>query len=433
MKKEELRNKIDEFELPLKQGAWEAIEPKIPVYKKKRKLIPFFWFSSLIIILISIIFFTTFNSKKYTIANSQSQNVETNSVKNNGLKSNEQININKEIVKENVTRDNSSTNELNQTNKITITREAKTTKKEINYLNKEQKNFNKKTFDPFNKNKSITFNAQSFNNTNKLFESKQDISFERFNLVPLKYIKVKNWNNIINEEKINRLKKSPKYYVGIGVSQLSSSFVLNPSLMKLPKGKGKEVELSFGKIFKKWKFGTAINYSSVNQTTVMPGKFDTLYRNSFRSNFKTITPEEYVYKIHDTTKLILPGSNHNSINQKFVTIGFGLNTQFSLFNYKKWSAEVGYGLNYKLLIKASTFFWDSVNNFAIPFSEKDDGIVFHHLITSRINFGINYAIRPKWMLQVSPFYEHYHTAIVKHYYKAKFHNSGLRFNLFYRF
>lgn len=227
--------------------------------------------------------------------------------------------------------------------------------------------------------------------------------------------------------------KIPKfhYFFGLHYALLNSNIYIEPELMKLPKGRGTELNLYAGVASSKWKWSLGIHSAQFNQTTSMGDQHDTTYMQVFRPNFETVLPSEYAGRLHDTSKLYLAGTNHNKVNQSFKVFGLSLNVGRTLWQGKQMALDINYGANYKLLTKANTFFYDSINKAAVPFTQMDKGIVFKNLLSSRVRLGLQYQISPALKFEVSPFIDYFHKPFIKHYYKADFLNYGISAGLNY--
>jgi hypothetical protein len=201
--------------------------------------------------------------------------------------------------------------------------------------------------------------------------------------------------------------------------------------MKLPKGEGKELSFYIGRNISRWELSLGTHFARIHQNTSMGNHHDTTYYQVFKPDFETVLPSEYVGRLHDTSHLYIAGTNHNTVHQEFDIIGLSFNVGRTVLSRDKFSLRLNYGVNYKLLKRANTFFYDSINKAAVPFSQKDKGIVYRNLMSSRMGLAISYQLSNRLSLEVVPFADVFHSPFIKHYYTAGLRNYGMSFGLRY--
>jgi hypothetical protein len=273
------------------------------------------------------------------------------------------------------------------------------------------------------------FSNSPLNTTTSLTEEDANTQY-------LLLLRIKRYFNRFNFDqtlvpKITSNSKRYNFYFGLNYGVLNTNIHIVPELMKLPKGRGGEISLYTGFASKKWKFALGLHNAEFRQTTSMGDQHDTTYMQVFRPNFETVLPSEYSGRLHDTASLYLAGTNHNKVNQNFKVFGLSLNVSRTLIQGKKIGLDLSYGANYKLLTKANTFFYDSINKAAVPFTQVDKGIVFKHLMSSRVRLAVSYKINKALAFEVAPFVDYFHKPFIKHYYKADLLNYGVSFGLNY--
>ncbi len=444
---EELKDMADRIELPIKEGTWDFIETQIPHYPTSKRFL-LYWRSFALAICVFALAITTaayytnkdtkstnnqFLSQLTDISTDQNQTSGSNSI-TPGLPdtqlSEPQTNLNPTTaitttkVNAAIGRKNGFRNYKFVEPIVPEVRGSQTTLNDNSY--DETTNRDHSTID-------IDYPSDGGNSLNSYSHSYEQSLYDQ----SLKIISLKPraFSYILDANKVNLLKtKQPfKYFIQLNYGLLNSNIYINPELMKLPKGKGSEINLYNGVAYKKWSFSLGLHYAKFTQTTSMGEKHDTTYYQVFKPNFETVLPSEYKNRLHDTSNLYLSGTNHNTVEQNFTLLGLSMNVGRTLLKYDNFSMSLHYGANYKLLKKANTFFYDSINKAAVPFTQNDKGIVFKNLLSSRVQLGFNYNINSHVSLNVSPFVDYFHKPFIKHYYKADFLNYGATVGATYSF
>lgn len=432
-----LKDRADNFELPLKPGAWEEIVPHIPEYQiSKRRLLYLIlphtigFISGLCFVFILSLFLPSSN-QNLTNKNGISDVIElkpsanlTNNQKSTSTEND--VNIPPQISRK------SQLSETKSIDKSTRVSSYNTKEKSEKYIPTKLSNSN-------DVNSIVNLNSLGITNSN---------DYSNFGIDIETYFKINGFrffvSKVINNEKAinyavvplfkDTFKRKSKYETNIfaSVSLFNNRLIVVPELMKLPNGKGHEYTLGINKRKKKFSVFSSFIYTSFKQSTSMGNVFDSTYYQAFKPNFKTMMPQEYASRVHDTASLYIAGTNHNTVNQQFQMIGLSLGSAYRILNYKKFSVETNYAFTYRLLRKANTFFYDSINRVAVPFTQTDKGIVFRNLLSSRVGLALHYQMNSVIGLQIGGFYDYYHSAFVKHYYKAKIRNYGLQLGLTFK-
>lgn len=439
---DQLKDHADKFELPLKPGAWEEIVPNIPIYPgKKRRFFLFFLPHTIGLILgVSVILVAGLFIPEITkIAGTKGISSEIPQQKTESITPQ----ANDTFLSETHTKVTTSKNSLAHTPQVISDHKPLDAKSSSNHIiSIKDINANHSFKNDFELRSIGTFNQVS--NSNNLYSFGSDIeTFLKINGLKAFIINIDNDEASINSFKIKRegkdslksnFKSNSQYQTSIfaAVSLLNNRLIVDPELMKLPNGKGQEYTLGLNKRKNNFSVFTSIVYTAFKQSTSMGNVFDSTYYQAFKPNFKTMMPQEYASRVHDTASLYIAGTNHNIVNQQFEMMGLSLGSAYRILNYKKFSVESSYTFTYRLLRKANTFFYDSINRVAVPFSQADKGIVFRNLLSSRIGLNLHYQFNSIVGLQIGGFYDHYHSAFIKHYYKAKIRNYGLQIGLNFR-
>ncbi len=419
----ELKDMADKMELPLKEGAWDFIESQIPNYPTKRRFLFLWKYFTGALLLVSTAFAIWYHkphapkpnssasqvsSQKFTqtYANTSVQNTRTNIVSPQTNVSNTTPNpVNP------VPQLSRRSPVLSPVSPLTIGAPGLTKISDLNEVTSPQAQLDLT-------NSPTALSGEDFNNrymTLARIKRYLSLYFHQPETVTLKENKASKFH----------------YFVGVHYALLNSNIHIEPELMKLPKGRGTELNLYAGLATSKWKWSLGIHSAQFTQTTSMGDQHDTTYMQVFRPNFETVLPSEYAGRLHDTSKLYLAGTNHNKVNQSFKVFGLSLNVGRTLWQGKQLALDINYGANYKLLTKANTFFYDSINRAAVPFTQMDKGIVFKNLLSSRVRLGLQYQINSALKFEVSPFIDYFHKPFIKHYYKADFLNYGISAGLNY--
>lgn len=429
----DLKDMADKMELPLKDGAWEFIEAQIPVYPYRRRWILFWRFltGSLVLLLAVTGIWYFNNSSSSTDSSIQLTNSTTNTI--NAIDPN---------TSSKTLPDASSKLEpaTAPTGTAVVQQvQGKTTTKKV--LAKSVKPFaplakintiNNDNYNSFSPDKTPDFLSQAPVADLRISDDNES-DINRY----LAMARIKRYFNSLSfpQDIIPRLKSKTKpfrYFVAMNYGVLSTNIHIEPELMKLPKGEGSELSLYGGILKKQWKFSLGIHSAQFRQTTSMGDQHDTTYKQVFRPNFETVLPSEYVGRLHDTASLYLAGTNHNKVNQNFKVFGLSLNVSREILERGDFKLDLSYGANYKLLTKANTFFYDSINKAAVPFTQVDKGIVFKNLLSSRVRLVMNYRIYQQLSFEAAPFIDYFHKPFIKHYYKADLLNYGVSFGLSYK-
>jgi hypothetical protein len=459
MNLDDLKNMVDDSELPLKEGAWEFVESHIPHYPtKKNRWLAWPLFVALgALIGTGLLYFLLQNSNRETLVKETSvQTLKTESIETFNIPS--ELETPKQSI-QNIQLSNdkhSGENPFPQTkktaskvvkNKLQIAEDSKSdqtadkqftqnetggvfkyrpTPNKLNHSTALSNNMAAGTvFEKRNLSPPLQFSIENDRN----LKLKTVSFFEFIKKKPLQSKQLSLSNRLAADEAA----KENTYFIALNYGFLNTNIYLEPELMKLPKGEGKEINLYFGKTFKNWEISMGVHSARIRQNTSMGHQHDTTYYQVFKPNFETVLPSEYANRLHDTSKLYISGSPHHTAHQEFDILGLSLNLGRTLLSKSQFSVRMNYGLNYKLLKRANTFFYDSINRAAVPFSQDDKGIVFKHLASSRMSFSLNYKLSKHWSFEMSPFADVFHKPFIKHYYKADLLNYGLSLGLRYGF
>ncbi|MFM6983639.1 MAG: hypothetical protein ACKOXF_05870 [Chitinophagaceae bacterium] len=425
----ELKDMADKMELPLKEGAWEFIEAQIPVYPYRRRWILFWkFFSGVLIVLLAYLGLWYFNTHTNSLKSSTKLTNTTVPLNSNSSLSEGSVTttdapvqsaapftavvpFNKKPASKKYSKSSSSSGAIATPLKTLISNDVNP------------------AFSGLKTNASLTeisFPAVDLSINDN--ESSRYLALSRIQ----RYFKSISFNHDI-VPRIQPNSKAFHYFIGMNYGVLASNIYIEPELMKLPKGEGSELSLYGGIQKKQWKFSLGVHSAQFRQTTSMGDQHDTTYMQVFRPNFETVLPSEYVTRLHDTASLYLSGTSHNKVKQNFKVFGLSLNISRTLFERGDFKMDVSYGANYKLLTKANTFFYDSINKAAVPFTQLDKGIVFKNLLSSRVRLAMNYRLYDQLYFEAAPFIDYFHKPFIKHYYKADFLNYGVSFGLNYTF
>lgn len=425
MKTYDLKNLLDDFELPVKPGVWEQIEPSIPNYKKrkKRRLIYFFVLPILGIGSAMAFYFYLPNQNKSMALKPSTAPTTLSTPIPTTQQSNPHTTLatNDEITK------------LKTAGLIAPKKQITPAFRNINTIpNKQASPFaTPHTASPRvlpQTQSSSTFAAQNTPN---------ETSFFRPHYQALKHLTKKNLNSDVLSAypllgKTNHQSKA-KYFIGMGYTSFKSNLLLSPSLMTLDKGKGHGLYFEGGRIKKNWRFSSHLAYTAIRQHTKMPGAYNTTYMNVLQNNFKTALPNDYAYKMKDTASLAVPGTTHDFIDQSLQFISAGLKADYAVLNKKSLQLRLGYAFDFNFLLKSNTFFWDSVNHVAVPMTQKDNQIVFRNNFASTVHMAITIPITKQLAIEATPYYQINHTPFIKHYYKVSLRNTGFNLGLQYAF
>ena len=419
----ELKDMADKMELPLKEGAWDFIESQIPNYPTKRRFFFLWKYFAGALLLVSTAFAIWYH--KPDAPKSTNSALQVSSQKSTQTHANTSV-------------QNTRTNIVSPQTNVSIA-----TPNTVNPVPQTSRRSTVSTpITPLNMGVIGLTNSPDLNEVNSLqaqldlTKSPTALSDEDFNNRYMTLARIKRYLSLyFHHPETVALKDNTTskfhYYIGLHYALLNSNIYIEPELMKLPKGRGTELNLYAGIATSKWKWSLGIHSAQFTQTTSMGDQHDTTYMQVFRPNFETVLPSEYAGRLHDTSKLYLAGTNHNKVNQSFKVFGLSLNVGRTLWQGKQLALDFNYGANYKLLTKANTFFYDSINRAAVPFTQMDEGIVFKNLLSSRVRLGMQYQINSALKFEVSPFIDYFHKPFIKHYYKADFLNYGISAGLNY--
>ena len=435
---ENLKEMLEKFELPLKPGAWENIAPHIPVYPTKKKRFAWIkiWGFSIFVLLIGSAFLT------YKLL-LHSQNIgDTSETKNSSVngpvftktaKVNESLNKQLYVSEryENMsvkseTFKNTYAGVSDQTKKKPLEKRTVPTRVNDVHLNVSRSSSYFRDIIPNPTNGNISPLEPEVGSLTLLLP--QFMSFRPaidLEDKAIKLVKPDHSSILLKNEKL--------YYLGIAYGTYLGQMFIDPQLMKLPSGRGQEVALKFGRQMGKWNLSLGWNYSQMQQNFSMGDAHDTTYFKVFKPGFNTSLPSEYASRVHDTANLFIGGTHHNKVNQSFKSLGISFNSAYTFYAAKKTGVFVSYGFNYRMLRKANTFFYDSVNRVAVPFTQSDKGIVYTNLFSSRMSLGIQHRVNQRITLEIAPYLEQYHSPFIKHYYKVKMRNTGINFSVHYNF
>ena len=432
MKTYDLKNLLDEFELPVKPGIWETIEPKIPDYKKRKKRRLLYFFVLPLLGIGSAMTFYLYTPKQSVhIAHSQTIIATTQASTNNKAQA------------ENYATKLATNNATNDTKTTLSTSKSSTQKKQSPpFIAKVNKATNRlKT--PFVTLHSPSPNIIPHTTSTSVFASATDATdaseavFFKPHYQALKPISKNNVNSealspypLLGKTNSNA---KPKYFIGIAYTSFKSNLLLSPSLMTLDKGKGRGFYFEGGRYKNNWRFSSHLAYSNIQQHTKMPGAYNATYMNVLQTNFKTALPDDYAYKMKDTASLAVPGTTHDFIDQSLQFLSAGLKADYAILNKTKLQLRVGYAFDFNFLLKSNTFFWDSVNHVAVPMTQKDNQIVFRNNFASTVHMAITVPIAKHLAIEATPYYQINHTPFIKHYYKVSLRNTGLNLGLQYSF
>ncbi len=431
----ELKDMADKMELPLKEGAWEFIEAQIPQYPYRRRWILFWRFlTSGLVLLLAVTGLWYFNSSSSSADSSiQLTNTATNTTAE--IDPNTSSNaLPDETSKLELAASPSGTAEVQTKQaKAAATKMPTKSVKPFTPIAKTNTTINNDNYNSFSPDKTPDIISQAPIN-DLIISNYNETDINRY----LALVRIKRYFKSFSmpQDIIPRVKPQTKrfqYFIGMNYGLLSTNIHIEPELMKLPEGKGSEVSLYGGVKMKKWNFSLGIHSAQFRQTTSMGDHHDTTYMQVFRPNFETVLPSEYVGRLHDTANLYLAGTNHNKVNQNFKVFGLSLNISRAILERGDFKLDLSYGANYKLLTKANTFFYDSINKAAVPFTQVDKGIVFKNLLSSRVRLAMNYRLYDQLNFEVAPFIDYFHKPFIKHYYKADLLNYGVSFGLNYTF
>lgn len=424
----ELKDMADKMELPLKEGAWEFIEAQIPVYPYRRRWILFWrFFSGALLLLLATTGLWYLNSysdshnSSTKLTNHATVGSANNTLSNDSEKSGDVSTQSSTLLTPVVKL---STKKLAAKSSLKLRLNSKPILNKTPFTDDVNSSLGPlKITTPFTENPLGVVDLSNYDNNDPRYLALARIQ---------RYFKSLSFNQDI----IPRIKPNAKtfrYFIGLNYGILASNIYIEPELMKLPKGKGSEISLYGGLSIKKWKLSLGVHSAQFKQTTSMGDQHDTTYMQVFRPNFESVLPSEYVGRLHDTASLYLAGTNHNKVNQNFKVFGLSLNVSRALLERNNFKLDLSYGANYKLLTKANTFFYDSINKAAVPFTQLDKGIVFKNLVSSRVRLAMNYRIVDQLYFEAAPFIDYFHKPFIKHYYKADFLNYGVSFGLNYTF
>lgn len=433
-----LKEMLEKFELPLKPGAWESIAPHIPVYPSKKKRFARFklWGISIFVLLFGSAFLT------YELLLNHKNIGTTSETKNSS--------VDGSVIAKASKVDEALNRQLYVSERyenISVKSETfKNTHAEVSDLLK-KKPLKKRTVPTqgndahFKPGRSSSYKREFIPNTTN--EIISPLSPEVGGLTLLLPHSILSGFSVSSADKqvrllhqdhsIIQLKKERFYYLGLTFGNYYGQLFIDPQLMKLPKGKGQELALKLGRQMGKWNLSLGWNYTQMQQNFSMGDAHDTTYFKVFKPGFNTSLPSEYANRVHDTASLFIGGTHHNKVNQSFKSIGVSFNSAYTFYAGKRTGVFVAYGFNYRLLRKANTFFYDSVNKVAVPFTQSDKGIVYTNLFSSRLSIGAQYRINQRITLEIAPYLEQYHSPFIKHYYKVKMRNTGLNLSLHYNF
>jgi len=425
MKTYDLKNLLDDFELPVKPGVWENIAPKIPDYKKrkKRRLIYFF-----VLPLLGIGSAMAFYMNTPTQKQMGSHILPATSV----IPLTPSNKIQAPITAPTIATNDSKTS-VKESKFDTPTKQAIPTSRKFNKAPKIQPT-------PFANIHASSTSIHPHKATSTAFTALNDASETVFFKLHYKAIKHASKNNTNSDVlspypllgKSNPQAKA-KYFIGIAYNSFKSNLLLSPSLMTLDKGTGRGVYFEGGRYKNNWRFSSHLAYSSIQQHTKMPGAYNATYMNVLQTNFKTALPNDYAYKMKDTASLAVPGTTHDFIDQSLQFLSAGLKADYAVLNKKQLQLRVGYAFDFNFLLKSNTFFWDSVNHVAVPMTQKDNQIVFRNNFASTVHVAITVPIAKHLSFEATPYYQINHTPFIKHYYKVSLRNTGLNLGLQYSF
>jgi hypothetical protein len=425
MKTYDLKNLLDDFELPVKPGMWETIAPKIPDYKKRKKRRILYFFVLPLLGIGSAMTFYLYTPKQ------------------NGFSAHSQTII--------ASTQSTPTNKVQEENNApTIaTSDAKTTlsapkfstpKKQSSPLIAKAKKATNRLKTPFAILHSSSPSIIPHTTSTNAFATATDASeavFFKPHYQALKPISKNNTNSDVLSPypllgKTNTKAKA-KYFIGIAYNSFKSNLLLSPSLMTLDKGKGRGFYFEGGRYKNNWRFSSHLAYSNIQQHTKMPGAYNATYMNVLQTNFKTALPDDYAYKMKDTASLAVPGTTHDFIDQSLQFLSAGSKADYAVYNKTKLQLRVGYAFDFNFLLKSNTFFWDSVNYVAVPMTQKDNQIVFRNNFASTVHVAITVPIAKHLSFEATPYYQINHTPFIKHYYKVSLRNTGINIGLQYSF
>lgn len=416
---DKLKDMAENFELPIKDGTWENIVPHIPNYPVKNRKKSVLKYSILFTLILAsgIIFTSTESTDQNSVNKSQ---IHGDSKTTSGL-------YKSEVPLTNLLKERNSENQNSRISK--------------------------------RKSKTLTSKHETALEVISIIEQTQQISLDESEAYPLintlpkiKYEPVRQFLNLkffrmgiskyapssshrYTSDKLERpnIKTKKEYsFISIGTGLFVSKMTIDPSLMNVPLGNGKEFTIEYGKQYKKFKLSIGWQYSFISQSTSMGNHHDTTYYKVFKPGFQTSLPVEYSNRVHDTANLFIPGTSHNTAEQNFRLLGLTVNSGITLYGTDKFNIDINLGVNYRHLSRANTFFYDSVNRVAVPFTQSDKGIVFRHLMSGRISADFNYQLTHRLGIKISPFHDHYFSPFLKHYYKANLRNSGLSLGLIFK-
>lgn len=455
MKEDELKYMAENFELPLKEGAWEFVDAHIPHYPTKRRwlaLWPYFIGGILLVGVSLVLYFQNKPVKHVNAVSSAAVQPFAVDAVESGNNANPSDQVSGSV-------NQSNSNQVSSSSVASSLKSSKTTIDLSNPKTNASKSFSKSNANDDAGLSPLVQNAPSKlnNNIGTLNLSEAVVSkptstasegIETNNALlmgnELQWLKIKPFagfgvffklytSRFISQyhPKVNKQVSSVKrsYFVAMSYGMLSSNIHLEPELMELPKGEGREINFYVGKTFSKWELSLGAHFARIHQNTSMGSHHDTTYYQVFKPNFETVLPSEYAGRLHDTSKLYIAGTNHNTAHQEFDIVGLSLNVGRTILARDKFSMRLNYGANYKLLKRANTFFYDSINKAAVPFSQKDKGIVYRNLMSSRVSLSFNYALSKRLSIELAPFADVFHKPFIKHYYKADLRNYGMSFGL----
>ena len=449
MKDGELRDMAEHFELPLKEGAWDIINARIPVYPTKKRwrvYWPFLFLTIISIGFLSFIFLSKQASEKTGNLQASTKNSITTNI--NDVKS-EPLSANRNSPQTKFSNPIQAAELLPENNEAVETGINASS----NFSSSIKRTNASKTlsvYKQFSKSKTSKIESaltSSLNSSTQAFEdAEQDKGSSIFNTFQAHKLRAFNgfeipWKmdfsdrlNIKDHRPLrNRISPFKKYFVSLSYGVLNSNIHLEPELMKLPKGEGKEFNFYIGRNISRWELSIGTHFARIHQNTSMGNHHDTTYYQVFKPGFETVLPSEYAGRLHDTSHLYIAGTNHNTVHQEFDILGLSFNVGRVVFSRDKFYLQLNYGANYKLLKRANTFFYDSINKAAVPFSQKDKGIVYRNLMSSRMSLAFNYQLSNRFSLELSPFADVFHSPFIKHYYRAGLRNYGMSFGLRFRF
>lgn len=449
MKDGELKDMAEHFELPLKEGAWDIINARIPVYptKKRRRIYwPFFFLTIISIGFLSFIFLSKQATEETGNLQASTKNsiiTDTNDVMSEPPSANDnssQAKISNAIQPKELKKEKNGTGKIvNQTSSnLSLSKQKISSIKTLS------------VYHQFTKVKTPKIENALTTSLNSSIQAFEDVEQDKwssiFNTLPANKLRTFKgfeipWRmdysdrlNIKDHRPLrNRISPFKKYFVSLSYGVLNSNIHLEPELMKLPKGEGKEFNFYIGRNISRWELSIGTHFARIHQNTSMGNHHDTTYYQVFKPGFETVLPSEYAGRLHDTSHLYIAGTNHNTVHQEFDILGLSFNVGRVVFSRDKFYLRLNYGANYKLLKRANTFFYDSINKAAVPFSQKDKGIVYRNLMSSRMSLAFNYQLSNQFSLEVSPFADVFHSPFIKHYYKAGLRNYGMSFGLRFRF